>query len=75
VHQLGVGPVTRRQAVPGFGSSFDLLNGFLEMTPKVSDDPVQLDVADHVHRCGRICYGDVDATIALRLNNNIAEQH
>jgi len=67
-------PVKRRQAASGFGSSVDLLDGFLEMASKVSDDPVQLDVVDHVHRCSRVSRRDVDATIVLLLDNNIAEQ-
>ena len=58
----------------GFGSRFDLFDGFLEMASKFSHNPVQLDVVDHVHGCGRIRHGDVDATIVLLLDNNIAEQ-
>jgi len=73
VHQLVASPVTRGQAASDFGPSFDLLNGYPEMASKVSDNPIQLDVVDHVHGGSRISRRDVDA-IVLLLDNDIAEQ-
>jgi hypothetical protein len=46
-HQFWESLVTRRQAASDFGSSFDLLNGFLEMATEVSNNPIQLEVVDH----------------------------